>query len=307
MISEEQAHPKALRFVTQEPPDRQALDLHMFTQDIQSAVLIRSRGSENVSIKIAGDEEHCARANHICALVGEDRHRPEDTVEAAIEKVILYLAFDGQALFELVRDSKGEIADISPFPSDGASFLLNFCVQIVPRGSWREVESKYAVLAGSNVWRVRMPPQLGGYRGYRRLLDRISKLASLGPKFQQEDIREGKWPKDFIVGDYRRAYEVERYQVTRRWGWNCRDWNSQYTTEYYQFYRMLTFRWSIEVLRLHVVKELNALLQRLGIAASITIVGLPSPEEILVARNRMEKGEIDFAEASKMTAPGVGN
>ena len=148
-----------------------------------------------------------------------------------------------------------------------------------------------------------MPHELGGCRPYRRLLAQISKWPSLGPRFQEDDLKEGKWPKDFIFGDYRRAYEVQRYRATRFWGWGARDWNSQYTTEYYRFYRLLTFRWSMEVLRRHVVEELNLLLRRLGIVASIVLEGLPSPQEILVARDRMENGEIDFAKASKITAP----
>ena len=46
-----------------------------------------------------------------------------------------------------------------------------------------------------------------------------------------------------------------------------------------------------------------AAFRRLGIAASIVLESLPTPEEILRARDRMERGEIDFAEASKITAP----
>jgi len=63
------------------------------------------------------------------------------------------------------------------------------------------------------------------------------------------------------------------------------------------------FRWATEVLRRHVIEELNILFRRLGIASSISVSGLPSPEFILDLRDRMQRGEIDFAEASKITAP----
>jgi hypothetical protein len=300
--SDERPRTKALRFVIPDLPDRPSLNVHMFTEDIQSRILIRRADSDGIFIRFEGAEEERTRANHVCALVGEDRHRSGDTIGAAIEQVVLHLAYRGRAVFELVRDSKGEIADIASFPSDGTWFLFGLCVQVPPRSTSRELETKYAVLRRADVWRVEMPHELGGYRGYRRLLARISTWPSLGPKFQEEDIKEGKWPKDFIIGDYMRAYEVQRYQVTRRWGWNGRDWSSQYVTEYYQFHRLLTFRWSIEVLRRHVIQELSRLFRRLGIAASIVLEGLPSPDEILLARDRMERGEIDFAEASKITA-----
>ncbi len=292
---------KALRYAAPGEPDHLSLNFHMFTQDLQSGILVRSADSNGVSIKFEGEEEECERANYICTLIGEDRYRRADTIEAAIEKVVLHLAFYGRALFELVLDSDGQIVKVASFPSARTWLLFGLCLQIPPRGS--DLEPKYAVLKSADVWRVDMPHEFGGCRGYRRLLAKISKWPSLGPKFQEDDLKEGKWPKDFVVGDYRRAYEVQRYRATRKWGWNGRDWNSQYATEYYQFYRLLTFRWSIETLRRHVVKELNRLLQRLGIAASIVLEGLPAPDEILRARDRMERGEIDFAAASKTTAP----
>jgi hypothetical protein len=130
----------------------------------------------------------------------------------------------------------------------------------------------------------------------------ISKCPSLGPEFQRSDIQQGKWARDFVVGDYMREYYVQRYRETRKWGWDTRDWNSRYVTEYYEFYRRLTFRWSIEILRRHIVQEMNRLLGRLGIEASINIDGLPNPESILDTRERMAKGKIDFAAASKLTS-----
>jgi hypothetical protein len=99
-----------------------------------------------------------------------------------------------------------------------------------------------------------------------------------------------------------REYYAQRYRATRIWGWDTRDWSSQYVTEYYQFYRRLTFRWSIEILRRHVIQEINRLLFRLEIEASIAIEGLPTPASILDARERMAKGEIDFAVATRLTS-----
>ena len=301
--SKELPRRKTLRYSASSLPDALSFNVHMFTQDIQTGILLRSMDSTDVSIKFAGEDEECRRANDICALLGEARHRSAETIEAAIQEVVLHLAFRGRALFELVRDSDNNVVKVTSFPAERTWFLYGLCLQVAPFNS--DLETKYAILRSADVWRIEMPHQRGGYRGHRRLLAKISAWPSLGPKFQEEDLKDGKWPKDFSVGDYRRAYEVQRYRATRKWGWNGRDWSSQYITEYYQFYRLLTFRWSIEVLRRHVVNELNTLLSRLGIGASIVLEGLPTPDEILDARDRMQRGEIDFAEASKITEPDI--
>jgi hypothetical protein len=304
IVSDDQPRPrpKALRFFVQGPQDQLSFNLSMLTQDIQSAILVPRSHSSGFSIKLVGQDGECERANQVCQKISEERYNRAGHIQAAIERVVFYLVFRGRALFELVRDADDAVAEVISFLPDRVWILLGNYVQVAPRDSWSQLEKKYVVLKGRDVWRVEIPQQLGGYRKYRRLLAQISTWPSLGPEFQRRDLEQGKWPRDFVIGDYMREYFAQRYRVTRKWGWDTRDWNSQYITEYYQFYRLLTFRWSIEILRRHVVQETNRFLRRLGIEAFITIDGLPTPESILDARERMAKGEIDFAAASKLTS-----
>src|ERR1019366_6073339 len=164
--SKERPRRKTLRYSAPHLPDALSFNVHMFTQDIQTGILIRSMDSTGVSVKFAGEDEECRRANGICALVGEDRHRSADTIEAAIEEVVLHLAFRGRALFELVRDSDNNIVNVTSFPAERTWFLFGLYLQIAPFNS--DLETKYAILRSADVWRIEMPHELGGYRGYQR-------------------------------------------------------------------------------------------------------------------------------------------
>lgn len=299
---EDTPRPKSLRFML---PDRfsRSINFHMFTEDIQTRIMIRGANSDRTLITFEGEESECERAQQLCSLIGENRYRTGETIQTAIENIVFHLSFYGKALFELVRNSEGRVSDVVSFPPERVFALPGYYLQVPPRNSWAELNAKYAFIKAASIWRIDMPHELGGYRGYRKLLAEISKWPPLGPKFQEEDMKEGKWPQDFDIGDYRKAYEAQRFKATRTWGWNGRDGNSKYTTQYYQFYCLLTFRWAIEILRHHVADELNALIKRLKISARIMLKGLPLPNEILRARNLMQAGEIDFAKASKMISP----
>jgi hypothetical protein len=190
--------------------DELALDLGMFTQDLQSSLLIHDAEESGVSITFSGTEEEAERANRICNFLDERLYSGRDTVLTAVNKVVFYLAFSGRAQFEIVRDAEGQVADLSPFSLDRSWLVLGNCIQVAPADAVAPGESRYVVLKRADFWRVDMPRELGGFRGHRRLLAILSRWRSLGPKFYHEDMKAGHWPKDFVIKDYRRAYELNR-------------------------------------------------------------------------------------------------
>jgi len=197
--------------------DALALDFGMFTQDLQSGLLIHADES-GVSITFKGTEEEATRAKRICALLDERLYHRRDAVLTAVNKVVFYLAFSGRALFEIVRDAHGQVADLSEFPLVRTWLVFGNCVQVAPATAVNTGESRYVVLKRADLWRIDMPRELGGYHGQRRLLANLSRWPSLGPKFYHDDMQSGQWPKDFVIADYRRAYELNRYRLTREAG-----------------------------------------------------------------------------------------
>jgi hypothetical protein len=291
---------KALQFIAPRAYDNPPLYRHMFEQDVQMiGHFSPSRRSEPV-FRLDGPEEHRAKALALCGSLAGDRGRwPEENVARAIEKIVLYLAHYGRGLFEIVVEPEESALSLAPFSPDYA-WSLPFCyLQVAPPATWGDLSQKYAVLRRGVVWRVDMPRELGGRAGFRRVLKGLAEWPSLGPEFYQSDIERGQFSKEFVFGDYRRAYQVQLYRATRSWGWAGRDWSLDNVTEYYQFYRHLTFKWAQSVLREHVVRELNFLFRRVDISAQIVIEGLSSPSDILRVRDEMKAGSLDFAAAMK--------
>jgi hypothetical protein len=211
----------------------------------------------------------------------------------------MHLAHYGRALFEIATEPETSALSLVPVNLDYVWNLILFYLQVAPPATWHDLDRKYALLEKSAVWRIDMPQELGGAQGFRRILKKLSAWSALGPKFYQDDLQKGQLPREIVFRDYRRAHQVQLLRVTRGWGWNGRDWSLDYVTEYYQFYRHLTYKWAQAVLREHIVREFNSLFRRLGISAEIIMEDLSSPGDILKVREQMQAGVMDFAGATK--------
>lgn len=60
-------------------------------------------------------------------------------------------------------------------------------------------------------------------------------------------------------------------------------------TEFYTFYKMLSFRYAKAILREHIIQEINQLFDRVSIKCKLIIVGLPTSKEILQIRKKCIK------------------
>ena len=105
----------------------------------------------------------------------------------------------------------------------------------------------------------------------------------------------------FDLQRYNREAEIFCSRVTKRWGWNRRDFSQRNWTEFMQVNRSLTFKWAQAELREHIIAEFNTLLVRLGIAAQVRVAGLPSAADLLRARHDMSVGTLSFDQAYDAT------
>ncbi len=273
----------------------------MFQQDVHAGIVpYNLRLGEEKWISLTGEKEEREKVSILCDSVGRGySYSSEDSVKDAMREIALSLAYFGIALFEILEGSKDSSATLYAFNSSCAWSLPAVYLQVAPRTSWQFLERKYALVPKSDVWRVKLPRKLASVRGYRTLLAQLSAWPELGPDFLQAELEKRRFPQDFSVTDYNRQLRIHQYRATRKWGWVRRDWSLDYVTEYYQFYRTLTFRWAQALVREHIVSELNALLSRLNIRATISLEALTTSDEILDIRAKMERGEIDFSGVNK--------
>ncbi|MHB8828738.1 MAG: hypothetical protein ACYC6Q_04280 [Syntrophales bacterium] len=276
-------------------------DVHMFMEDVHLGVIPiggRTEKLKNFTITLDGKKEECERASYILDDLGEyNRHYLPEMVCDAVEDIASHLAWEGCALYEIVKGDNGEV-HVHSFTSKRLVRFPGWFIQIIPRGDWQLWEKKWVIIPANKVWHIEMPLVLGGCRGYKNTLKRLKMFQHLGPSFWKKDLETGVQSRAFDFQKYVRSTEIYYERMTRAWGWNRRDWSQDRSTEFFNFYKMITFRWAQSVLCEHIITELNNLFNRLGIVCELKVTGLPTPSEILQIRRDLQEGTITFTQAS---------
>lgn len=249
------------------------------------------------SANIAGNENERARAVPLLSSVSEfSEHDDDELICGAITGIAKSLAAQGRIAYEILPEVGGNSCRLCPFTRQRLFRIPGWYVQWVPREDrHRGNKSAFVFLRSRDVWEISIPPELGGARGHARLLRQLSRRELAGPKFFLRGLEKQQQPGFFDFKEYTRAEQARTWRVTNKWGWTRMDASDH--TEFYYLHRSIRREWALAVLRQHIIRELNALLARLGIHAKIVVEGLSSPEEILAISEKMDKGEMGFSEA----------
>ncbi len=277
-------------------------NVHMFTEDVRLAIMPiggRSEKQKNFAVALDGDKNASERARDLMRDLAEsDRDDLPRLVCGAVEGIGKRLAWEGCAIYEIIR-SDDSAHHIYGFTAKRLVRIPGWFVQIIPRADWELWKMKWAAVPVSRIWHVEMPEILQGRSGYLRTLRKLRRFQQLGPAFWRKDLEQGEQSKHFDFQRYVRNTEIYSSQVTNVWGWNRRDRSQERTTEFYGFYKMVTFHWAQAVLREHIILELNALFSRLDVNCQLKINGLPTASEILKIRQELLGGTISFKSASE--------
>lgn len=275
-------------------------DIHMFTEDIHLAIMPiggRTDKQKEFAVEFQGETPDCERAREIVGELGEfDRHDTAGMVCDAVDNIARHLAWEGQVAFEIINDE--EQIYLNGFTTKNLFNLFNWHLQVIPPGDWDLWERKISFVTKEKIWKVEIPHELGGVWGYKNVLRKLRKYNPLGPDFYRQDLERGITAKYFDFSKYVRGGEIHFNRVTHAWGWNRRDWSQNKCTEFYSFYKMLSFKHAQAILREHILGEVNRLLSRLSINCKLIVTGLPTAKEILEIRNDMQKGELSFTAVS---------
>lgn len=271
---------------------------YMFAEDVHLAVMPiggRTEKHKNFAVAVEGPTNACERARDVLGGIGRfDRHNLAGMACDAVEEIARQLAWEGQAVFEIIQDD-GEVTHVHGFTSKRLVRIPGWFLQIIPRGDRDLWKKKWVIIPAGRIWKLEMPSVLGGRKGYKMVLTRLRRFERLGPHFWKEDLERGDQSKYFNFQQYVMTAEVYYGRVTRTWGWNRRDWSQERSTEFFTFYKMVTFRWAQAVLREHVISEINGLFVRLGMDCILRVSGLPTSDEILGVRGELLSGNISFS------------
>ena len=276
-------------------------NVHMFTEDVHLGIIPIGGITEkqkNFTIALDGKEKERERASYILGDLGEyNRHDVHEMACDAIENIARHLAWGGRAVYEIVKDDDGEV-HVHSFTSRRLMRFPRWFIQIIPRADWQLWKKKWVIIPANKVWHIQMPLVLGGCREYKNTLKKLKMFQHLGPQFWKKDLEIGVQSRAFDFQKYVRSTEIYYGRITRAWGWNRRDWSQDRSTEFFNFYKMITLRWAQSVLREHIIIELNNLFNRLSIVCELKVHGLLTPSEILKIRRDLQEGIITFSEAS---------
>lgn len=276
-------------------------NVHMFTQDIHLAVMPiggRTEKQKDFTVSLDGEKSACEYAHNLIGEIGRyDRHDLNGTVCDAVEEVARHLAWQGCAVYEIITDESGT-SHIHGFTSQRLLSLPGCFLQIIPRGDWELWEKKWVFIPATKVWYLEMPTVFGGRRWYRSVVRKLSRFEYLGPAFWRQDLERGEQSMNFDLQLYAKNAAVYYDRVTKAWGWNRRDWTQERSTEFFSFYKLVSFRWAQAVLREHIINEINRLFVRLKIGCQLRVNGLPTSGQIRKIKEELLDGKISFGAAS---------
>ena len=298
MERERQAISWRQRSVDWMPPERYSIasKVHMFVEDLRLYIVPYDDDARN-QVVVRGESDDAREL--VAVLVGARGYRDvNDQVARYIRDLMWPLAHEGGAIHEIVAGTREgseapPIFRLKRLPGGPVIKIGPHYLQLIPRHV-RGQRQRWVRIPADAIWKIQLPSALGRPSTQKRLIRRLRRLSSPAPEFAIADLqRAGQIGYD--VRTYWRESEMATAQATRSWGWPSRWAWREFSTEYYQFYREVWFRRSITILLHHVVSEMNALLKRLAIGATIEIENPVTAGDIEAGLALLKRGEWDFA------------
>lgn len=288
--------------------------LFMFLEDMHLGImpysLTRSTGQFSVNLVPSDSQLENVLAE---ALDHKGyRHRLSEAVCEFIRNATYSIFMYGQVVYEIVyeKDSSGnlirlEFLDIHPL---SIKRIFGSYYQFIPwwvaKGSG--VRAGIKKIPREKIMFIKFPRELGGRRKLVHILKTLSSLdKAIVPEFYMKAFA-GNENIGFDFNEYVRAKYLESAKVTRNVGWNQRKFRDTEILEYYSMYRHLRFAFSQALIREHLLKSVNQVLnsQPLNLSVQIVIEGVPKSSEIMKEFNRLQAGDLSFTDLMKRTNTG---
>lgn len=274
-----------------------------FQDSIAYSVMPNKTSAENsqeFKIYFIGDEEENIHARQICKSIQREAGYGDDKqiISNTIESIASSLVWNGWSVYEITYNEEKHRLKLVEFSTVSLYRLFGWYVQIAPEGAikYRNIIN---ILNANHIWSIEMPPSLGGKKAYKKIISDLNKYHTIGPDFYLDDMQNKGQSKSFNLKKYQTINQIFISKCTLKWGWDQNNMNDRYRTDFYMFYQLLTFHWAKTILRNHIIDELNFLFEKLDIESKIVIEGMPPPDEILLFREKLIKGEKTFDDVQK--------
>ncbi|MBI5634718.1 MAG: hypothetical protein HZA15_14710 [Nitrospirae bacterium] len=292
--------------------------VHMFAEDVHLHVMplgSHARTKHKFTVELTSPDVEVEKIiRYAFPHNGYVQHSLTESISEFIKQCAFELAYKGLTFHEIVRgrqieDRRTPSRKLREEPPDPERMFFashipgqvinigSHYVQIIPRVEWAKWRRAFILIPSSDVWRIEIPKQLGGYKNHPQLLRALIKSGTPLPKFINDAMAEQKELPTFDFKEFHKQQDLIAANETAVWGWAGRElWRDQ-TLEYYQFYRHVCFAKTMNVLREHILLSINSLLKRISFSSNLVIKGLPSLAELDETLSKMAKGEISFDDA----------
>jgi hypothetical protein len=291
------SEPKALHF---HYDDNDSLYVNMFREDFTSFLMPYNgigKRYQNIKAYFEGSDDEIKLASSIFSSIIKNEHygNQSELISEVINSIATSLSWQGNAVYELLyKKNKIHILEFS------AKNLINCFFWQIQLNIQFEDHKIFNVLDAKSIWRIDMPKGLGGKRVYRHIMKNLMTYDSHGPSFFLNDI-ETQTNNGFDFTKYQYEFHVFLRKSIGNFGWNLRNLDDTYKTEFHMFYSILTFQWAQSVLRNHIISELNTLFHRLELNIKVIVEGFPTSEEILQFRQQLILGDKTFDEVNQFS------
>jgi hypothetical protein len=274
----------------------------LFTRDLPLGIM----PNRDAQFRVVLEPEDEEVAEGLVSMLDVGRFTRQGLTEATVEfveRLAELIGYRGEALLELVDGGPDAFPKLAPLPRSPVMRAPGGFYQLIPKADRAELKAGAAIrIPSEKLWRVKLPRDLGGVRGHRRMLAALGERSSPTPNFILRTPDMGR-SAGYDFAAHRRACEVGIERATRRWGTIPSRFRVDGTTEYFLFSRRLAFKRAQAELRDHILGELNRLLGRLQIDHRIRVQGLRSAAEIEKTLLRLRAGELTVSEAMRIDDP----
>lgn len=272
----------------------------IFLRDALIAMIPYGTGGRGFVASLREDRSR----DDVCKLLKLESRRNDISESLAhfLRKTGQSLVAHGEAWFEIVTYSndRDQFRVLEPLPAGRFVRLAGHVAQVKNSTSPRRWPVLGPWIPADKVIRFRFPRTFGSPSRHRRMLRSLERLSRVMPSFFLEDVQRARSEVGFDFDRYRRLIDAEKSRTIREWGLpHFMRPQERDITGYVSIYGGLVHRKAQAEVLEHLVSEVNSLLLRFGLP-QINVAGVPTSDEITEAIQKLERGEIDFAEANSV-------
>ena len=260
----------------------------------------RDHASFQVELSPPSDER-ATWLTHFLHIGHYEHHTLDEAVVEFVTTAATYIGYFGEVYLEVLHDAGGEPIQLDTLPPGRVVRAPRSYLQLIPKADRERVDGRrFVAIPKERMWRLDLPRQLGTAREHRRLLRRLAAWShptapfALRPDFGRSSGYE--------FSAHRKASDRLLEKATKRWGTVLSQQRPvDGSAEYFYIARRLAFYQAQALLREHLIAQLNEQLAALGISHTVRMTGIPAAREISEALQRLQTGEVTFADALEAT------